>query len=212
MMIFLFLGIIVLGLGAFAFVFLKEFKSGELQDDEPQKAAPLRASDVQAVPGQEADPLPTEEVSGGILGERYKKLEQMLDEKSHLVVQLQQDLDNERSHRGEFDSLKDILQRQIEDLKAQNKRVKEDLARALQDNIEQQSRHSSIATAIASAGEAASVAPEPSEPVLSLQPEPTVLDLTDKSSEQFEQFFNKDEEATSSLSLHDIFEKKDKSA
>jgi hypothetical protein len=69
------------------------------------------------------------------LDQKCVKLEQILDEKNRILAQLQKDLENERAHRGEFESLKGILQQQINDFKAQNRSLKEELERALQENL-----------------------------------------------------------------------------
>ncbi len=201
MMLFIFLAIIVLGSGLFGFVFMKEFKSGALGDKEapvPPRLEPsrslsaesgfhLRESDVQAVPGMET---PVGDIPAGLLGERCNKLEQMLEEKNRLLKQAEQELLNERAHRGEFESFKEILQRQIEDLKAQNRRIKEDLSKALQNNIEQQ--------AVPAAVEPPAVVP------------PAAPEAAENSSEKFEQFFNNKGAGSPALSLHDIFENKQK--
>ena len=205
MMIFIFLGIMMVGLALFAVVFMKEFKGGVIEEDcslplpdlkRPNdlmaKKVSLRESDVPVVPGMEKAASSDAAVSGGILGERYHKLEQMLEEKSRLLAQAEQELSNERSHRAEFESLKDILQRQIEDLKAQNRRSKEDLARALQDNADLVFKPSLV---------------RPAEP----SPEmPPVAPVPAPATEKFEQFFSANESGAQALSLHDIFENKPK--
>lgn len=69
------------------------------------------------------------------LDQKCIKLEQILEEKNRILAQLQKDLEDERAHRGEFESLKTILQQQIDDLKAQNRSLKDELERILQENL-----------------------------------------------------------------------------
>ncbi len=166
MIIFLFLGVIVVGLAVFGVLLTKELKSGVLGGEKNSGSLPpsgsLAASD-----------------SGGILGERCQKLEQLLDEKNRILSQVERELSDERAHRSEFESLKDILQRQIEDLKAQNKKIKEDSSKALQGNA---------------------------DPSANL-PQPKV-ETPAASSEKFDQFFNVNKAPAPALSLHDIFNHK----
>ncbi|MBF0388441.1 MAG: hypothetical protein HQL20_11450 [Candidatus Omnitrophica bacterium] len=166
--LFICLGIIIAGLCWVGFSFFKELKSGGLDEVGSIRSAP-------------------ESAPGGILGERFNKLEQMLEEKNRLLSVAAQDLLNERAQRGEFDKLKEILQQQIEDLKAQNKRVKEDLTKALNDNSELRSRMASIA--------------------FMDDPARTGKNSPQQPSEKFEQFFNSKAGEVPALSLHDVFEK-----
>ena len=69
------------------------------------------------------------------LDQKCIKLEKILEEKNRILDRLQKDLESERSHRGEFESLKGILQQQIDDLKLQNRNLKDELDRVLQDSL-----------------------------------------------------------------------------
>jgi len=149
MEIILFLVVIAVGLGLFAFIFLKELKSGAFDGNTPpepsffktapvvEKKSPVKSkAELPQKPPEDDTAKPAELLSGGILNERAAKLDQLLEEKNRHTAQLEKELAAERAHRGDFDSLKDILQRQIEDLKAQNKTLKDDLAKALQGNVQ----------------------------------------------------------------------------
>lgn len=202
MTIAIFLGIIAAGLSVLGISLMQAFKGGAFDDGAEtvpsaegapklaEKDLQLRSSRVQVVPGMEKFADSSEAAPGGIISERCKKLEQILEEKNLLLVRAEQELANERTHRGEFDSLKEILQRQIEDLKAQNKRIREDLARALQESAPRVS----TASLLDAAPERLPARPEASAP----------------ESEKFEQFFNSAGTDASALSLHDIFERKQK--
>ena len=136
----IFLGIMAVGLAYFGFVFYKELKSGAFNGNSASADTVLggnllskRLAEMPVILPTDAS-KPVQAQGGGILGERTAKLEQQLEEKTRYAAQLEQDLSAERTHRGEFDSLKEILQRQIEDLKVQNKALKEDHAKLLQEN------------------------------------------------------------------------------
>ena len=99
---------------------------------------PVAPSDVS--PAGKA-PVPQEELQDikqalvDKLDQKCIKLEQILEEKNRILAQLQKDLESERAHRGEFESLRAILQQQIDDFKAQNRNLKEELERSLQENL-----------------------------------------------------------------------------
>ena len=147
MIIVVFLLVIVLGLGAFFFILMKEMKG------VPQTSAPsLSKNDTSPHLGAGALNFNAAVMGGPIvpslknghqdvqdafvdkLDQKCLKLEQMLDEKNRTLAKLQEDIQHERSHRKEFENFKDILQCQIEELKMQNKKLREDLARAVQGN------------------------------------------------------------------------------
>lgn len=74
------------------------------------------------------------------LDQKCIKLERILEEKNKILEQMQKDLELERSHRSEFESLRTILQQQIDDLKAQNRTLKDEFDRILQENLRLQAR------------------------------------------------------------------------
>ena len=156
-----FLLFVILGLGIFFFILMKELKKA------PQDEASSLSKDGMALPSRAGASLFASGLIGGLgvpslrnahqdtkeafvdkLDQKCLKLEQILDEKNRILAELEAELQNERSHRGEFESLKDILQNQIEDLKDQNRKLKDDLARILQDNLEAQGKIAGGASAI----------------------------------------------------------------
>ncbi len=74
------------------------------------------------------------------LDQKCVKLEEILEEKNRILSRLEEDLKNEQSHRHEFEGVKEILQQQIEELKVQNKQLKEELSRSLEDNLALQTK------------------------------------------------------------------------
>ncbi|MBF0594703.1 MAG: hypothetical protein HQL22_07025 [Candidatus Omnitrophica bacterium] len=190
-MLIIFAVFILIGLCVFGVVFIKEFKSGAFDADDGDSAndgATLKRSfdsgvhlrDVKHISSdQTGRTLSAEPISGGILGERCQKLEQLLEEKSRTLLQMEKDLENERSHRSEFESLKEVFQRQIEDLKAQNRKLKENASKAFPEN-------SGAVSDLTALNKPAAISPAPAE--------------------KFDQFFNGNKAENSSLSLHDVFE------
>ena len=67
--------------------------------------------------------------------QKYIKLEQLLEEKNQSLALLQKDLLIERGHQGEYESLKAIFQQQIDELKTQNRGLKDELERTRQENF-----------------------------------------------------------------------------
>lgn len=146
-MIVVFLVMMVLGLGAFFFVFLKEMRSGHeaggavaavptepslsLSRTLPVDPEISAGSGIILKKGRQAP----EEIIVDKLDQKCLKLEQLLEEKNHALARIENDLKSERAHRAEFEEFKEILQRQIEDLKAQNRRLRDDLERTLRDGV-----------------------------------------------------------------------------
>lgn len=80
------------------------------------------------------------------LDHKCVKLEQILEEKNKILAQLQKDLEDERAHRGEFDSLQSVLQNQITELKTQNRSLRTELERSLEENLHLQTGITMTAT------------------------------------------------------------------
>ncbi|MBF0122785.1 MAG: hypothetical protein HQL21_05185 [Candidatus Omnitrophica bacterium] len=145
----IFLFFIVLGLAAFFFFLMKELK-GQSRVGEPSLAKNERPTLFGAAglsSGEETIKNTTvsvfkngtESVKEDMvdkLTQKCLKLEQLLDEKNHTLARLEGEVQSEQSHRREFESLKDILLRQIEDVKAQNRKLKDDLAKVLQARLQ----------------------------------------------------------------------------
>jgi prefoldin subunit 5 len=68
------------------------------------------------------------------LNKKCDTLEKLLEEKNRAIDLLQKEQDSLYAAKSEFETLKSILQRQIDDLKASNKVLKEDLDRVRQEN------------------------------------------------------------------------------
>ncbi len=58
------------------------------------------------------------------LNEKFSRMDALLLEKNKLIEQLQKDLACERSHRGEFDKVRSIMDEEIARLKDQLKKLK----------------------------------------------------------------------------------------
>ncbi len=58
------------------------------------------------------------------LEENVLRLETILNEKNKTIERLQRELVAERSHRGEFEKVKSILDEEIKSLRIQNKELK----------------------------------------------------------------------------------------
>lgn len=208
MFIVIFLVLIALGLAAFGFLFFKEWKSGAFADDpssvtlrplttesEP-RLRDVKPSDPSPAVAQMASHSVPDTETNQVLVDKCSKLEQLLEEKNHLLRQLELELASEKSHRGEFESMRDILQSQLEDLKVQNKKLKEELAQALKSTLE--SRPMAVEKNEIDMRADFKPAPEASKP------------KAPSAEDGFEQFFSPKKSADASLSLHDIFENPNK--
>ncbi|MBF0618694.1 MAG: hypothetical protein HQL19_00845 [Candidatus Omnitrophica bacterium] len=80
----------------------------------------------------------------GAAQEKYLLLERMLEEKNRALERFERELFAEERHRREFESLRDILQKQIEELKEQNRRLKEEISKVFEENLQLQSRLSGV--------------------------------------------------------------------
>ncbi len=139
MVLIVFILVIVAGLGLFGFIFSKELKNGVLDggrasEDLEKTGVVSSKNGAKSLNRLAADtiyrdvPTVSEPLTGGILNERYSKLEQLLEEKDRSLRKVEDELVNERSHRTEFEELKTLLQTQLDELKQQNKKLKEELA------------------------------------------------------------------------------------
>lgn len=117
----IFILLILLGLLAFFLVLMREMK-GSLSRATPPLPGPLPKFS-----SQRKNP---EALLLDKLDEKCLKLEQLLSEKNQSLLRLEEELRQERSCRSEFESLRNILDMQIHDLKAQNRKLKDDLAMA----------------------------------------------------------------------------------
>jgi hypothetical protein len=156
-MLVIFLLIIVAGLAVFFFVFIKEFKEGSprvqaqaephLQDFDSTKN-PVGKKAVESQPpkppsGGSAEREELKDIKDALvqkLDQKCVKLEQILEEKNRILARFEEDLKHEQTQRQEFDGVRAILQQQIEELKLQNKQLKEEMARILEENLALQSK------------------------------------------------------------------------
>jgi septal ring factor EnvC (AmiA/AmiB activator) len=117
----IFILLILLGLLAFFLVLMREMK-GSLSRATPPLPGPLPKFS-----SQRKNP---ETLLLDKLDEKCLKLEQLLSEKNQALLKLEEELRQERSCSSEFESLRNILEMQIHDLKTQNRKLKDDLAMA----------------------------------------------------------------------------------
>ncbi len=140
-MIVIFLLLLLAGLGAFVLVFMKALKGNvpvqvSLQDIEPSRPVPEPSADI-----------PAGLSNGDLLKEQYQQIlqkvskqEELLEEKNRIIVALQESAHASHEQEGQIDNIRQILQSQIEELKAQNKKLKDELARVTDENMDLQTR------------------------------------------------------------------------
>lgn len=132
-----YIALVLVGVVALVLTFIRETREGTTA---PLPLAPqpvLARQNNASAPEKELKDI--KEALVEKLDQKCVKLEQILDEKNRILDRLQKDLESERSHRNEFEGLKAVLQQQIEELKAQNKQLREEIERILQENIRLQS-------------------------------------------------------------------------
>lgn len=121
-------------------------KSGSLFD-VPGDAKDVSLSPRPNVDGQQQHSLVGAHFSGGLdvvmeeqlafdLKLKYDKIELMLTEKNKEIESLKKDLEVEQSMHKEFETLRRAFTEQLEELKEQNRKSKEDLHVILRENIE----------------------------------------------------------------------------
>jgi predicted RNase H-like nuclease (RuvC/YqgF family) len=74
------------------------------------------------------------------LEQKCSKLEQILEEKNRIVAKLEESFRHEQNNRQETDGVKQIFQQEIEQLKGQNKQIKNEMAKILEENLALQSK------------------------------------------------------------------------
>ncbi|MFH0754923.1 MAG: hypothetical protein V2A70_10195 [Candidatus Omnitrophota bacterium] len=124
-MLVLFLASVVLGLGVFFFLFMKAFKEPLVDVVAVNVEDPLKSSQDRA----------DYQVMIGAANEKIRTMEKLLDEKNALIGQWQRSSSSGEIHHDQVESLKGILQGQIDTLKRQNRDLKQELAQALEENI-----------------------------------------------------------------------------
>lgn len=139
-----FLLIIFAGLAFFFIIFREEFRSGALKANSaphlpgfgnPSEKFKAIASALSTAADAGEGPSNASGHSSQKAEQKSAKLEEMLEEKNRILARLEEDLKNEQGHRYEFDGIKEILQQEIEDLKSQNKKLKEELAQVFEENL-----------------------------------------------------------------------------
>jgi hypothetical protein len=138
-MLIVFIFILLIGLAGFAFVFTRALKSGNVP--EPVGLRPLD----RLPPGVTPEPSGGEVVipAAPSLREdalKVAKLEQMLVEKNNVIEGLQKSLRSGDDHDAQIESLKQIFQAQIEELKQQNKQLKDEVSRLSGENLDLQTK------------------------------------------------------------------------
>lgn len=146
----IFILVMAVGLGVFFQTLMREIRTGSPGPVEAA-ALPGRRAFGLGFPGKEASPA----MPGGLslppdsgqsapdikealvqkLDQKCLKLEELLAEKNRTLARLEEDLKNEQKNRKEFETLKGILEGQINEMKVQNRTLREELARALQENL-----------------------------------------------------------------------------
>ena len=144
-MFILFITFLVIGLAGFAVVFMKEFKSEKPQQVSLRNIQPLVGSlgeKAEPAPSVVEDPSHLVELKAvrEVFDQKILKLEQMLDEKNRLIDGFQKSAYSEQEQQTQMENLKQILQAQIDELKQQNKGLKEELARVLDENMDLQTK------------------------------------------------------------------------
>ena len=178
-MIILFFFILLIGLGAFVFVFMKGLKgvaSAKVSFKEPLPSEPLPVLSVD-IPATVSEINLLKDLHQQTL-QKVVKQEEMLEEKNKIITALQEGAHTSHDQQGQIESITQIFQSQIEELKGQNKKLKDELSRLIDENMDLQTR--------VYAAQPAKVLAEP-------QP-PTVQEIVPKPAS-----------SQSGLSLHDVF-------
>ena len=144
-MFILFITFLVIGLAGFAVVFMKEFKSEKPQQVSLRNIQPLVGSlgeKAEPAPSVVEDPSHLVELKAvrEVFDQKILKLEQMLDEKNRLIDGFQKSAYSEQEQQTQMENLKQILQAQIDELKQQNKELKTELARVVDENMDLQTK------------------------------------------------------------------------
>lgn len=161
-MLILFIVIMLAGLGAFAYVFMQASKTAA---DEPK----VSLRDIQQAAEVVSVKLPQPDISTAELATlkikneeaelRIAKLEEMLAEKNRTIAALEQGVSSKEDQQGQMDNLKNIFQSQIEELKGQNKQLKDEMSRVLEENLDLQTRVYAARASAPSAAEVVEVRP-----------------------------------------------------
>jgi hypothetical protein len=197
-MLIVFFLILLIGLAGFAFVFTKALKSRAMP--EPVLLRPFDKL-PHPVP---VEPMPVTDGSDQIVQlkalcvadeQKIVKLEQMIDEKNGMIEDLKKGFQSGDDHQAQVDSLKQILQAQIEELKQQNKQLKSEVARLSEENIDLQTKVYAGQVPVQPVVERIVIHPAASVDMSGTAPEPVVED--NKGHAENIQM--------NSLSLHDVF-------
>ena len=121
-MFIVFLVVVVTGVAGFAFVFTRAWKRLVV----PVSVEPIEVPGIERSLAHESNALIT--------------LQQLVDEKNLIITDLQKGLQADDDHAAQVDRLKEIFQGEIEALKQQNRKFKEEIARLSQENLDLQTR------------------------------------------------------------------------
>ncbi len=198
-MFILFIAFILTGLVWFAVVFMKEFGGGKMRPVASTAPAGTEPEEGQGADGQ--DRMTELKVQREAFEQRILKLEQMLEEKNQLIGEFQKNAYSEQEQQQQMEGLKQIFQKQIDELKEQNKELKREITRILQENMDLQ--------AVAFAGQGRQ-APAPSdirppEPVAPVVPPEEVVDVRVSAPLAPPAPAQEKKAPGGTLSLHDIF-------
>ncbi len=178
-MLIAFIIIVLGGLAAFAFIFMKALKgidAGRAGTLRPFQADPVTPTVTAPLELSADQPSQIVELKAICQASEMKirKLELMIGEKNKSIADLKENVRSGQDHGNDIEGLKQILQTQIEELKAQNKSLKSEISRLSQENLDLQTR--------VYAGEpsrAAAEQPIQIHPVSSTSPSPGSLSLHD---------------------------------
>ncbi len=129
-MFILFIFILAAGIGAFLFVFMKEFKDAGV-------AVPVTAEGPRGAVSQEQMELKMVNEASVL---KLMTLEKLIEEKNHAITQLQKNAFSQEDHQDQVEKLKQIFQGQIDLLKQENKSLKDELSRSHEENMSLQAR------------------------------------------------------------------------
>jgi predicted RNase H-like nuclease (RuvC/YqgF family) len=147
-MLTVFILILVIGLIGFILVFTKALQgyreqgAGSLRSLDKLAESPV--SDLVLSPMRMVDDEAFKAVEVKAVTQAFElkimKLEQMIDEKNRMITDLQKGLRSGHDHEVQFEDLKQILQAQIEELKQENKKLRSEISRSSEENLDLQTK------------------------------------------------------------------------
>ncbi len=138
----------MIGLAGFAFVFMKALKGREMAQPvalRPLDGVSLSRGEEQSFPAAELssdehDQIVELKAIRQASELKITKLEQMIDEKNRIITDFEKGLRSGHDHEVQVEDLKQILQAQIEELKQQNRHLKTESSRLLEENLDLQTK------------------------------------------------------------------------